>query len=160
MSLAIFLQLDGVDGESTDDRHRNQIDLLSYSWGETQLIIHSGGGGGASKVQVQELHCALHTCKATPALFLGVANGRHFRRAVLTVQRGGQTPVAFLQWALGDVTLSAFETAAEHGSASAPIDQLSLHFNTLEIAYRQQRADGSLETAIQVGWDVIHNRAI
>lgn len=160
MSLAIFLQLDGVDGESTDDRHRNQIDLLSYSWGETQLVIHSGGGGGASKVQVQELHCALHTCKATPALFLGVANGRHFRRAVLTVQRGGQTPVAFLQWALGDVTLSAFETAAEHGSTSAPIDQLSLHFNTIEIAYRQQRADGSLETAIQVGWDVIHNRAI
>ena len=164
MKIDLFLKLDGIDGESTDARHRNEIELLSYSWGETQLVLQSGGGGGgggsASKVQMQDLHCALHTCIATPKLMLAVATGKHLKHAMLSVRRAGKTPLEFMQWTLGDIRVSSYQTAAEHASGFPPTDQLSLHFNTLTLAYHPQLADGSLGTAIKAGWDVAKNKAI
>jgi type VI secretion system secreted protein Hcp len=160
MKIDLFLKLDGIDGESTDARHRNEIELLSYSWGETQLVINGIGGGSASKVQMQDLHCALHSCSATPKLMLAVATGKHLKHAILSLRRAGKTPLDFLQWTLGDVRVSSYHTAAEQGSELPPTDQVSLHFNTLTLAYHPQQADGSLGAAITAGWDVTKNQAI
>ena len=32
-----FLKIDGVDGESGDDKHKGEIEVESFSWGETQV---------------------------------------------------------------------------------------------------------------------------
>ncbi|GBL44751.1 uncharacterized protein ImpD [Sulfuriferula multivorans] len=160
MKIELFLKLDGIDGESTDDRHRNEIELLSCNWSESQQLIHSGGGGGAGKVQVQDLYCSLHSCTASPRLLLAVATGKRIKRAILTVRRAGKTPLDFLQWTLGDVAVSAYQTAAEQGSGLPPTDQVSLHFNNITLEYRPQQADGSLGAAITAGWDVTKNQAI
>jgi hypothetical protein len=49
-----LLELGGVQGESQDDKHKNQIEILSYSWGATQSSHSTGGGGmGAGKVSMQ-----------------------------------------------------------------------------------------------------------
>jgi type VI secretion system secreted protein Hcp len=46
-----FLKIDGIQGESKADRHKDEIDIESLSWGETQSGIFAvGGGGGAGKV--------------------------------------------------------------------------------------------------------------
>ncbi len=160
MKIDLFLKLDGIDGEATDAYHRNEIELLSYNWSESQQVIHSGGGGGAGKVQVQDLYCSLHSCTASPRLLLAVATGKRIKRAILSVRRAGKTPLDFLQWTLGDVAVSAYHTAAEQGSGLPPTDQVSLHFNSITLEYRPQQADGSLGAAITAGWDVTKNQAI
>ena len=160
MKIDLFLKLDGIDGEATDAHHRNEIELLSYNWSESQQLIQSGGGGGAGKVQMQDLYCSLHSCTASPRLLLAVATGKRIKRAILTVRRAGKTPLDFLQWALGDVAVSAYQTAAEHGSGLSPTDQVSLHFNSITLEYRPQQADGGLGAVIRVGWDVAQNKAI
>ena len=33
-----FLKLDGIPGESTDAKHKGEIDVLSWSWGESPEI--------------------------------------------------------------------------------------------------------------------------
>ncbi len=66
MKIDLFLKLDGIDGEATDAYHRNEIELLSYNWSESQQVIHSGGGGGAGKVQMQDLYCSLHFAPPRP----------------------------------------------------------------------------------------------
>ena len=46
----VFLKLDGIKGESTDDRHKDEIVIESWSLGATNTGSHSvGGGGGAGK---------------------------------------------------------------------------------------------------------------
>ena len=160
MTIELFLKLDGIDGEATDDRHRNEIELLSYNWSESQQLIQSGGGGGAGKVQMQDLYCSLHSCTASPRLLLAVATGTRIKRAILSVRRGGKTPLEFMQWTLGDVAVSAYHTAAEHGSGLPPTDQVSLHFNSITLEYHPQLADGSLGAVIRAGWDVVQNKAI
>ena len=39
-----FLKVDGVEGEAPDSKHKNEIDVQSWSWGETQTGTHAGGG--------------------------------------------------------------------------------------------------------------------
>ena len=47
-----YLKLGGIKGESTDDKHKGQIEILSWSWGETNATHAGGGGGGAGKVSM------------------------------------------------------------------------------------------------------------
>ena len=65
-----FLKLDGIEGESKADKHTNEIDVLSFSWGATQTgTFASGtGGGGAGKVSMQDFHFTMEHSKASPAL--------------------------------------------------------------------------------------------
>ena len=50
-----LLELGGVQGESQDDKHKNQIEILSYSWGATQSSSGYGGGHGTGKVNVHDI---------------------------------------------------------------------------------------------------------
>ena len=44
MATDYFLKLDGIDGESAQKGHENQIDLLSWTWGESNSGSSSDGG--------------------------------------------------------------------------------------------------------------------
>jgi len=47
MATDTFLKLGDVKGESTDDKHRDEIEVLAFSWGMNQPGSMSGGGGSA-----------------------------------------------------------------------------------------------------------------
>src|SRR6266496_2578128 len=79
-----FLKLDGIDGESTDRDHKDAIEILSFSWGVLQETDPAGGGGAGGKAIVQDFHFTANFSKASPALFLTCATGRHIRQGVLT----------------------------------------------------------------------------
>ena len=64
-----FLKIEGIDGESADAKHKGDIQLESFSWGETNSGSHSsGGGGGAGKVSMQDFHFVMTANKASPKL--------------------------------------------------------------------------------------------
>jgi len=147
-----FLKIDGIAGESADAKHKGAIDIESFGWGETSAGSHgAGGGGGAGKVEIQDLHATTKTSKASPLLLVACASGKHIKEAVLTVRKAGKTQADFLTIRLGDVLISGYQIAG-HGEA-LPLDQLSLSFARLEVEYRTQKPDGSLDTPVKGGWD-------
>src|SRR6478609_2866958 len=103
MAFDAFLKLDGIDGESTDDKHKNEIEVLSYSWGLTQSSSgDSGGGGGAGKATFQDLHFVSHLSKASPMLFLKCATGQHIKEGLITVRKAGGGQLEYLKITLTD----------------------------------------------------------
>lgn len=58
MATDMFLKIDGIEGESVDDKHPNEIELLSLRWGMNQgATMHVGtGGGGAGSSLRSVLH--------------------------------------------------------------------------------------------------------
>src|SRR5207247_2100198 len=57
MAVDMFLKIEGIEGESQDSKHKSEIHLLSWNWGETQAgTFANGGGGGAGKVRMADLH--------------------------------------------------------------------------------------------------------
>src|SRR5262245_14555266 len=106
-----YLKLDGIDGESTDDKHKNEIDVESWSWGASQGgTMSSGGGGGAGKVQMQDYHFVMKGCKASPKLMLACATGEHIKKAVLTCRKAGGGQQEYLKITMEDCLISSFQT--------------------------------------------------
>src|SRR5262245_10493616 len=162
MAIDMFLKLDGIPGESTDDKHRDEIEILSYTWGESQpaAALPTGpGGGAAGKVTMQDFHFVTRFNKASPKLFLACANGAHIKNAILTLRHSGGNPVEFLKWTLTDVTVALYETATGVPPGEIPTDQVSLRFTKIETEYTPVKPDGSLGEPIKEGWDLTTNRS-
>lgn len=155
-----FLNIDGVKGESEDAKHKGEIQLESWSWGETQggTMAH-GGGGGAGKVQMQDFHFVMKVNKASPFLFLACANGEHIKKAVLTCRKAGKEQQEFLMWTFTDLLVSSYQTSGSGHSDALPMDQISMNFAAVEIEYKAQKVDGSLDAAVKKGYNLKQAKA-
>ena len=148
-----FLKIDGIQGESRDDKHKDEIDIESFSWGETQSGTFAvGGGGGAGKVSMQDFHFTMPVNKASPALFLACAQGDHIKNAILTCRKAGKKQQEFLKVTMSDVLVSSFQIGGAGGVV--PTDQISLNFAKIEVEYKEQDATGKLAGSIKKWFDL------
>jgi type VI secretion system secreted protein Hcp len=155
-----FLKIEGIEGESTDDKHKNEIDVMSWSWGETQSGTHAGGGGGgAGKVSMQDFNFVMSVNKASPKLMLACATGEHIKGAKLTCRKAGGEQQEYLTITFSDLLVSSYQTGGSAGD-SVPIDQASLNFAKLEFEYKPQKPDGSLDSPVKTGYDVKLNKKV
>jgi type VI secretion system secreted protein Hcp len=155
-----FLKIDGIEGESTDAKHKGEIDVESWGWGATQSgTMQYGGGGGAGKVAMQDFHFVMRHSKASPKLMLACASGEHIKKATLTCRKAGKDQQEFLKIDFSDLLVSSFQTG---GSANGiiPTDQVTLNFAKIEHEYKEQEATGGLKGPIKAGWDVKANKAV
>jgi type VI secretion system secreted protein Hcp len=155
-----FLKIDGIDGESTDSKHKGEIDLFSWSFGATQSGTHAtGGGGGAGKVSMQDFHFVMSVNKASPKLMLACASGEHFKKAVLTCRKAGKDQQEFYKVTLSDLLVSSYQTGGNQSGELLPTDQISLNFSKIEFEYKEQKPDGTLGGAVKTGWSLKENKA-
>ena len=160
MAVDYFLKIDGIDGESKDSKHAGSIDVMSWSWGETQSGSHAfGAGGGAGKVNMQDFSFAMPVNKATPKLVLACATGEHIKKAVLTARKAGKEQQEYLKITMSDLLVSSYQTGGA-GGQDIPMDSISLNFAKIEIEYKEQKADGSLAGATKVGYDLKLNKTV
>ena len=84
-----FLKIDGIPGESLDASHPDEIDVLSWSWSETQVPGPVGGEGESGKVKMEDVNFVVLESRAIPKLFLACATGNRIPQAILTCRRPG-----------------------------------------------------------------------
>ena len=155
MAVDYFLKIDGIQGESQDKTHKNEIEIESFSWGATQTGTASHGGGmGAGRVSVQDFNFMMQVNKASPKLFLACAQGEHIKNAVLTCRKAGKEQQEYLKVTFTDLLVSSYQTGGAGGGGATPIDQISLNFSKMEMEYKEQKADGSLGGAIKAHYDL------
>ena len=156
-----FLKIEGIDGESQDSKHKNEIAVESFSWGETQTGTHGGsGGGGAGKVSMQDFHFVMKVNKASPKLMLYCAMGTHIKKAVMTVRKAGGAQEEFYIITMSDLLVSSYQTGGSGGGDVIPMDQCSLNFSKIEYEYKPQKPDGTLDAPVKVGYDVKANKKV
>ena len=107
MAFDIFMKIDDIKGESVDATHPNEINVLSWSWAVNQTgTTHTGTGGGTGKALVQDLVFTHSVDAATPNLIKMACAGKHFKNALLTVRKAGDTPLEYLKIKLHDVIIT------------------------------------------------------
>jgi type VI secretion system secreted protein Hcp len=155
-----FLKLEGIDGESTDDKHKGEIDILSWSWGVQQTGTHQfGGGGGAGKASPSDISMAMKVNKASPTLFLNCATGTHIPKGTLTVRKAGGEQQEYYKIELEDILVSSYQTGGSGGS-ELPIDSFSLNFGKMSFEYKPQKKDGTLDSPVKTGYDYKANKKV
>ena len=156
-----FLKIDGIEGESHDAKHKNEIHVESFSWSEKQQGAQmSGGGGGAGKVAMGDFHVTMKVNKATPKLMLACACGEHIPTATLTCRKAGGKQEGFYKITLSDLLVSSYQTAGSGHGDLIPTDQFTLNYSKIEFEYKEQKHDGSMGPAVKAGWDVKSNKAV
>ena len=156
-----FLKLKGIDGESTDHKHKGEIDVESFSWGETNSGSHvTGGGGGAGKVSMQDFHFVMRASKASPKLMLACATGEHIGDGTLVCRKAGTDQQEFLTIKMTDLLVSSYQTGGSSNGGVVPMDQVSLNYAKIEFEYKEQKADGSLGGAVKAGYDLKANKKV
>ncbi|HTR76748.1 MAG TPA: type VI secretion system tube protein Hcp [Gemmatimonadaceae bacterium] len=158
MAIDMFLKLDGIDGESTDSKHKNEIEISSFSWGASNptSIGSATGGIGAGKVHLSDLNITTGMNKASPKLFLACSSGQHIATGTLSVRKAGGTQLDYLTYTLTEVLVSSYNTSGGGGS-DTPMESISLAFAKIEMSYAPQGADGKLGSPVKVGWNVTTN---
>ncbi len=156
-----FLKIDGIEGESADEKHKAEIDVLTWNWAEHQAgTMQYGGGGGAGKVQMQDFSFTMRTCKASPKLLLACANGEHIKNATLVARKAGKDQQEYLKIKFSDLLVSSYSTGGVAEGDIVPIDSISLNFAKIEYEYKEQKADGSLGGAVTAGYDLKLNKKV
>ncbi len=157
MAMDIFLKIDGIDGESADRTHKDSIDVLAWSWGASQSgTMHAGGGGGAGKVNVQDLSVTKYVDRSSPDLILACCNGKHFTKATVTMRKAGENPVEYLKIHMEDLLISSVSTGGS-GGEDRLTENISLNFAKIKVEYTEQDAKGGPGKQYNMGFDIRQN---
>jgi type VI secretion system secreted protein Hcp len=162
MAFDAFLKIDGIPGESTDDKHKDWIEVLSYDWGVSQptsATASSSGGASQERANFQDFTIAKALDKATPKLAVACAGGEHIKTVTLELCRAGKDKVKYMEYKLTNCIISQINNAG--GGEGEPNESLSFNYGKVEWTYTQQkRADGSAGGQIPAGWDLQVNKKV
>ena len=154
-----FIKFDGIKGESADAKHKDEIDVESWSWGETHAgaAAAGGGGGAAGKVSMQDFQFVMSLNRASVSLMKACATGQHIKTATLAARKAGKGQQEYLTFKFHDVLISSFQTGGLEDVA-VPADSVSFNFAKIEVSYKPQKADGSLGSAVEFRYDLKTNK--
>ena len=156
----IFLCIEGLEGETQDPRHPGCMDVLAWSWGmSTPGEQHTGGGGGAGKVSVQDISFTKYVDKSSPDIMLHTANGKVFPKVEIYLHKPCvECKVADPYYTLRVEPVQVTSVSlGGSGGEDRLIENVSLNFSKVEWCYSEQLEDGSLEPPICRGWDIAAN---
>ena len=153
----LFIKIGDIKGESQADGHKDEIELMSWSWGATQSgSTQSITGSTAGKVNVHDLTFTKLVDLATPNLVSSVCGGTAYKEALLVCQKSagaGKPKVPYLKIKIGNVLISSYSTGGSGGSDETT-ETISLNFGKVEVTYTQQTAEGTAGKATPVAWNI------
>jgi type VI secretion system secreted protein Hcp len=156
MALDIFAKLGDIKGESQDSQHKDWIDVLSWSWGVEQSgSIGRGAGGGAGKATFRDLTFTHHIDKASPNLMKACATGQHLPDATLTNRKAGKGQ-EYLVIKMTDVLVTGVAPSAV--AEATTMETVEVRFAKVDVEYKPQKADGSLDAGVQFKYDLKANK--
>lgn len=156
MAVDFFLKLDAINGESADDKHKNEISVMSFSWGASQTTSVSGSGGsGAGKANLADLSIMKNYDAASAPLYKSLLLGTHIKTGVLTANKTGDGAQAFLKITLTELFVTSIQIS---GSSEVPMESVSFSYNTIKTEYFQQDETGKLQAKAPVSYDLKANK--
>ena len=156
MAVDYYLKLDGIQGEAATEGFKDQIQLLSFSWGGSQTTSVAGtGGSGAGKVDLSDLSVMKNYDKSSPQMFKALISGTHIKTGVLSATKAGGGGKPFLKISLGELFVTSLQDSA---SSEIPTESVSFSYNTIKVEYSTQNEQGILTAVGAVSYDLKANK--
>jgi type VI secretion system secreted protein Hcp len=156
MAVDIFAKIGDIKGESQDSKHKEEIEVFSWSWGVAQTgTMASGGGGGAGKASFHDLSFVHNVDKASPNLLKACASGKHIPEATIVQRKAGEGQQEYIVVKMTDVLIT---NVSASGSGGDMTENVALQFAKVELEYKPQKADGSLDAGLFFKYDLKQNK--
>ena len=158
MAVDIFAKIGDIKGESLDSNHKDEIEVLSWSWGVQQSgTMAFGGGGGEGKASFNDFNFTHHVDKASPVLLKACATGEHIKEATITVRKAGKGQQEFLIIKMNDILITSVNPSGS-GDSAATAESVAMQCAKVDLEYKPQKADGSLDAGLHFKYDIKGNK--
>jgi type VI secretion system secreted protein Hcp len=160
MAIDMFLKIEGVSGESKDTNHKDWTDLESFDWGADQSgSMSSGGGGGAGKVNFNDLTVVCAIDKAAPTILKNCAVGQHISKVEVSVCKAGGTQIEYSRTTLEDVLVTSVKFI---GAQDSDVLKIRYAFQAAKVKtqYWEQSDKGSKGAEVQMAFNIKENKSI
>lgn len=161
MAIDVYLHIDGIKGESADDRHKDWIECKSVSWGVEQprsATASTGGGHTAERCEHRDIVITKLADLASPILLQTCAAGRTIPKARLEFMRADAQGerVKYFEIELDNVLIGAVSPSVNEGDILT--EEVGFKFSKVRWKYTQQRISGGVGGNTSGGWDLAANR--
>ncbi len=161
MAIDVYLQIDGIKGESMDDKHKDWIECTSVNWGVSQprsATASTGGGHTAERCEHQEVVFTKLADLASPILLQTCSAGKTIPKAKLEFMRadGQGERIKYFEIELENVLIGAIKPAVHEGSIIQ--EKVGLKFSKIKWKYTQQKVTGGAGGNTSGGWDLATNK--
>jgi type VI secretion system secreted protein Hcp len=155
----MFLKLEGIEGESADDKKQKQIEIDSFSLGGSNSgSLATATGAGTSKVALQDIHFTKTIDKSSPNLFGNLTDGKHVDKATLTVRKAGGDPKDYFTITLTPCFVSSYNISG-HSGGGMPQESFSLNYDKIEFEYKTQNDKGDLGPLVKRTYETSKNKS-
>lgn len=159
MAQDIFIKINGIEGESQDSAHKNEIEVLSFGWKALQeSTMHAGSGGGAGKATVEDLEFEHYVDRSSPNLMKYCLTGKHVQDATLTVRKAGGNPLEYMKLTFSDVIVTSVNPFGSNSDDLRVRERVRLAFSKIKQEYAVQNAQGGSGGAITASYDIKGNK--
>jgi type VI secretion system secreted protein Hcp len=156
MAVDFFLKLDAINGESVDQNHKDEIGVMSFSWGASQVTSVAGtGGSGAGKANLADLSIMKNYDAASVPLFKALLAGTHIANGVLTASKAGGNGKPFIKITFTELFVTSIQAS---GSSEIPMESVSFSYNKIKSEYFIQDDKGNLTAKGSVDFDLKANK--
>jgi type VI secretion system secreted protein Hcp len=157
MAADIYLKIESppIDGEAQDDKHKDWIEVSSFSFGVTNAGSGAvGSGSGTGIATLDDLGISKFVDKASPGLFQDCCTGKHHAKATLSVRKAGGNPIEYLKYEMEEVFITHVSTSASAASEQLASENVHLNFAKMTLTYTEQKKDGSAGKSIPKWYSV------
>jgi type VI secretion system secreted protein Hcp len=152
-SADIFLKLDGISGESTDEEHKGEIDVEAFTFNAKRA---------SGKVKFSPLRVIKVYDASSPKLMQAAASGRHIRSGTLTFRRSGDpNGVEFLTYKLSDMTVTSYQEGganADDRALGSLEDEVGLTPSKVQVTEKTVDASGKAGPTVSASFDIKHGK--
>ena len=163
MAFDAFLKISTIPGESTDDKHKDWIEILSYSWGVSQAssgAASSGGARSAERCNHQDFSIVKTLDKASPKLFLSCCKGEHIPKVKLELCRATGDKTKYMEYELEDVIISSVRPGgSSKAGETLPLEEVAFNYGKINLVYTEtDHKTGKPKGDIKTHWDLVTNK--
>ncbi len=152
MNIDTHMKITDVPGESTHKDHKDEIEVLSWSWGVSNASTIAGGGSGRGKAQGNDFNFMHRYDKASPVLAKKSIGGVHFPEVTLTARKAGDGQKDFLKVTMKEVFITSVQPSS--GGDGSIMESVSMSYADIGFEYKPQDDKGALGGPVKFGWNL------
>lgn len=161
MASDMYMKLQGIDGDSTDEKHPKWIELLSYAVGHSLLMdgTKSKGTRSSGKANFQDFTIAKQMDSTSPQIADHVARGQHIPEITIELCRATGEKTVYMKYVLKDVVISSYQVSGSTGGGE-PTESLSFDYSEIHWVYTPADVKGKKAADMKKGWSLEANKAV
>lgn len=163
MAIDVYLQIDGIKGESTDDKHKDWIECKSVNWSVEQpksATASTGGGHTAERCEHKDIVITKLADLSSPILLQTCSAGKTIPKARFEFMRadGQGDRIKYFEIEIENVLIGAVTPGVQEGDILG--EHVGLKFSKVKWKYTQQKVTGGAGGNTSGGWDLATNRIV